>query len=259
MRKSVFNLSILMLLAHSTTMLCWSQPPSQSEPRLFPIAYGGKDDGLPRRLRAQGTITRVSYAASRCGELVFPATLKVKLDTRVPGYNHPFLYLVVSCLHQPAGAEQFLNKRIEINATKQYGKGQPCFFDIKTSEIDSEGVPFYCAEREELLQAIMREPASAQEQTVEFKGMLEPGVSYRALVTRDRVEEWRTLLPLRLPFHHAARIEWLNLKDYPALNKAGTGSHQKRIVFKVVRRETSKVAGQYRWNTTYYCRITAIE
>lgn len=249
-----------MLLAHALTMPCGAQQAAQAGTQLFPITYGSKNDRLPSRLRAQGTITQISYAASRCGELVFPATLKVKLDKRVSGYRHPFLYLVVSCLHQPEGTEQqLLNQRIEVNARKQDGKGRPCFSDFHTSSINSRGVPFYCIEREKLLQSVMREPTSSTTAAVEFKGTLEEGVTYRALVVRDRERQWRTLLPLRLPFHHAARIEWLNLKDYPALNTPEPDSHQKQIIFKVVKREIRKVAGQYRWNDTYYCHIAAIE
>lgn len=259
MRRNVFQLSLPWLLAPALAGLCAAQQATKAERQVFPIVYGHKGDGLPRSFTARGTISRVDYAPPHCGELIFPATLKVRLDGKVDGYRHPFLYLVVPCLYQPDGAEKFLNQRIEITVAKLDEKVRPCFFDIKRSAIDSGGVPFYCAKREELLRALLPDRLSSPTVPIEFAGTLEKGITYRALVVRERAHDWRTLLPLKIPFHHAARIEWLNLKDYPALDKSEPGSRAKQLVFTVVRRETIKVAGQYRWNTTYYCRIVAVE
>jgi hypothetical protein len=259
MNKSIFKLSILLLLALVCTIVSTAQPAPPAEAQSFPITYGSKNDGLPRRLKVRGTITQVSYAPPKCGELIFPATFAVKLDGKLEGYRHPFIYLVVPCLYQPEGAEKFLNRRVEINATKQYEKRQPCFYDIEANHINSKGLPFYCAQREELLQSVTSRQASTTTAPIEFAGTLEQGVTYRALVTCDQQQEWRTVVSLRPPFHHAARIEWLNLRELQPLNRAKGNDCQQRIVFKVVARETNKVAGQYRWNTTYRCRILAVE
>lgn len=261
MRSSVFKLSILMLLAFSLAVLCRAQQTTEAGQRVFPIVRGNSHDGLPRKLIARGTVSRIAYAPPRsCGALIFVATIEIKLDAQVKGYKHPFLYLVVPCLYQPAGAQEgLLNQGIEITATKQDETARPCFFDIKTSAIDSGGLPFYCAKREELLRAAMREPVSSLTEPVEFAGALEKGVTYRALVTRDEAEQWRLVLPLKLPYHHAGRVEWLNLRDFPALNTRPSGALLKRIVFKVTERTIVKVSGQYRWNTTYDCHIIAIE
>ncbi|HEY0386381.1 MAG TPA: hypothetical protein VGC64_10235, partial [Pyrinomonadaceae bacterium] len=75
----------------------------------------------------------------------------------------------------------------------------------------------------------------------------------------DREQEWRTVVPLRIPFHHAARIEWVNLREFPELVKAVGKDCRRRIVFSVIAQETFKVAGQYRWDTTYRCRILRVE
>jgi hypothetical protein len=253
MKKGVFNLSVSLLLALLVIAPCLAQ---QADAQLFHIVYGGKSDSLPEKLSVRGTISRVNYAPPRCGELIFAATFEIKLDSKLNGYNHPFLYLIVPCLYQPEGAEKFLGQHVEVWATKQYEKRQPCFFDIESNRINSKGVPFYCVNREELLKSVT---GSQTVSPAEFEGWLEEGSTYQADVTCDEVEKWRTVVPFRIPFHHAVRIEWTNLSEFPQLNKAKNDDCQRRLVFKVVRRKTTKVSGQERWNTTYECRIIAVE
>lgn len=259
MRKSIFNLSTFALFALSLINPCAGQSALPSERQSFPVTYGNSNDGFPQKLKARGTITRVSYAPPRCGELIFAATFEVKLDGKLSGYDAPFVYLVVPCLYKPEGPERFLNRRVEINATKQDGKRRPCFFDIETNSVNSKGLPFYCAEREELLKTMTRNTSSAEPGPIEFDGTLEEGITYRALVVCDREQELRTIIPLRIPFHHAARIEWLNLREFPQLRKAKNARCQQQILFKVDSKEIIKVAGQKRWNTTYRCLVLALE
>lgn len=259
MRKSLFNISILALLAFSMASLCQAQQATQANTQLFQITYGSETDGLPLRLRASGIITQVDYAPSRCGELIFPATLEIKLDGKVSGYSHPFLYLIVPCLYRPEGAEKFLNQRVDVIAAKQDENRRPCFFDTGKTSIDSRGVPFYCADRKEILKAVAGHPVSSRKEPLEFAGTLEKGITYRALVVFDETQQWRLVASLKMPRHHAARVEWLNLNEFPELSKPSSGSLLKRIVLKVEAKETIKVAGQYRWNDTYYCRIITLE
>ena len=253
MRKGVFNISVSMLLALLIIAPCLAQ---QRNPQMFPVVNGGKSDGLPEKLIARGTISRVNYAPPRCGELIFAATFEIKLDTKLRGYDHPFLYLVVPCLYQPEGTEKFLGQHVEIAATKQYEKRQPCFFDIESNSINSRGVPFYCAKREELLKSVTGSQAVSP---AEYEGWLEEGSTYHASVTCDEVEGWRTVVPFRIPFHHAVRIEWTNLSEFPQLDKAKNDDCQRRLVFKVIKKETTKASGQNRWNTTYECKIIAVD
>lgn len=257
MRNKVFKKSILMLLTFSIIAPCPAQQATQTDPPQFPIVSGSKADGLSQKLAARGTITRVNYSPPHCGELIFAATFEIKLDDKLSGYDHPYLYVIVPCLYQPAGAEKFLNRHVWIMVTKQEEKRQPCFFDVESNRINSNGLPFYCAEREELLKAVVSNSTSSA--PVEFEGWLEKGVTYLTLVACDQEQEWRTVVPLRAPFHHAARIEWDNLSEFPQLNKAKGANCQRRIVFKVFARETVKVAGQDRWKTTYHCHIMAVE
>jgi hypothetical protein len=261
MRRRVFKLSNWTLLALSLACVCAAQQVRPDEQQAFPILRGSSHDGLPRKLLARGVISRVQYAQPRsCGELIFPATVEIKLDEKPDGYEHPFLYLVVPCLYQPEGARAFINRHVEVAATKPDETAQPCFFDIKQSAIDSGGLPFYCARREDFLRALMRGPSSTSTEPVEFAGTLEKGVRYRAEVVRgDETEEWRLSIRLKLPFHHAGRVEWLNLKEFPELAGGPSVAPRKRIIFEVVERTIIKVAGQRRWNSVYDCRIIRVE
>jgi hypothetical protein len=108
-----------------------------------------------------------------------------------------------------------------------------------------------------LLAAFAGVKGALPEEATEFNGGLKEGSTYRAAVVRGQDGEWRTVISLKMPLHHAARIEWLNLKNYPELFQPEPDAHRKRVVFTVIRRETYKVAGQSRWNTVYYCRINA--
>lgn len=93
----------------------------------------------------------------------------------------------------------------------------------------------------------------------EFAGLIQKGPTYRAQITYDKEQGWRTVVKLRVPYHHAARIEWVNLNEYPALDKPSDGTRRQRIVFEMESREVVKVSGEDRWNTTYRCRIVAVE
>lgn len=259
MRKSVCSLSLLLLLTLSLTGMCPAQQATEDDPQTFPIVYGSKTDGLPQKVMVRGTITRISYSPPHCGELIFAATLEVKLDGKLRGYPQRFIYLVVPCLYQPEGAEKFLNRHIEIAATKQNKDGQACLVDIKTGKINSGGVPFYCVDREELLQKIMGNVSATTTEPIEFAGTLEKGSTYRALVTRDQEQGLQLVTPLKLPLHHAARVEWLNLKEFAELGKRSATTQRTQIVFKVVEKKSVKVSGQYRWNTIYECQLITIE
>jgi hypothetical protein len=99
----------------------------------------------------------------------------------------------------------------------------------------------------------------SQQQVVEFAGLIQKGPTYRAQISYDKEQGWRTVVKLRVPYHHAARVEWVNLNEYPVLDKPDERSRKKRIVFELESREVVKVSGQERWNTTYRCRIIAVE
>lgn len=112
-----------------------------------------------------------------------------------------------------------------------------------------------------LLFALLVSSAAGQtvQEPLEFAGLLQKGQTYRAEISYDKEQGWRTVVKLRVPYHHAARIEWVNLNEYPALDKPGEHSRRQRILFEMESREVVKFPGQDRWNTTYRCRIIAVE
>ena len=93
---------------------------------------------------------------------------------------------------------------------------------------------------------------------IEFEGWLERGKTYRALVALDKDLGWWPVVRLKIPYHHAARIEWLNQKDYRELRLAQRRGLRRLIIFEVADIEIYKVAGQRRWNTIYRCRIKEV-
>jgi hypothetical protein len=175
------------------------------------------------------------------------------------GYEHPYVYLVSPCLYRPKGGDTLLNRRVDLTVTKQNENRRPCFFDLGRTRVDSRGLPFYCAAREDLLKAVETRPGATQVVPVEFNGELEKGSTYRARVKCDETGEWRTVVRLKMPYHHATRIDWLNLKEFAELRSAKNPECERRIVFEVVTKKIVKVFGQYRWNTTYECRILSVE
>lgn len=99
----------------------------------------------------------------------------------------------------------------------------------------------------------------SQQQPVEFDGLIQKGPTYRAQISYDKNQGWRTVVKLRVPYHHAARIEWVNLNEYPEIDKPSEDTRRQRVLFDLVSREVVKVPGQDRWNTTYRCRIVAVK
>jgi hypothetical protein len=57
-------------------------------------------------------------------------------------------------------------------------------------------------------------------------------------------------VPLKMPRHHAATIEWENAATFPVLQKRGLRS----IVFRAMS-DTIKMVEKGRWNTVYHCEI----
>lgn len=86
---------------------------------------------------------------------------------------------------------------------------------------------------------------------VEYQGWLEEGKTYRAIVYSDKRRVWSLAVPLKIPFHHAARIEWKNQDKFFM-------SKENHIVFRVISKEVKRI-GRSRWNTTYSCEISNVE
>lgn len=84
----------------------------------------------------------------------------------------------------------------------------------------------------------------------EFTGELEKGKIYRAEIEFDgKYNEWQTIKSLKLPFHHAGRLEWTNIKSFNLLQNS-----KRKIVFKVISKKIYQ-ADRNRWNTIYQAKI----
>lgn len=71
---------------------------------------------------------------------------------------------------------------------------------------------------------------------------------------RDGGWWWNGHLPM--PYHHATRIEWTNVSDFPSLT-GSTTPH--RFTFVMDKRDIVKVPKRREWRATYYARILRVE
>jgi hypothetical protein len=91
-----------------------------------------------------------------------------------------------------------------------------------------------------------------------YRGTLDGYHTYRALVRGDK-ESGLLLVPaLQNAFHYAVRIEWINLSDFPLLEKLHETSGERIIVFSVISDERKQMTEQ-RWNRTLECKIIRLE
>jgi hypothetical protein len=90
-----------------------------------------------------------------------------------------------------------------------------------------------------------------------FGGTLSSGRTYRGMVRADQDFGLSFELPLRILPHHAMRLEWTNLDQFPVLKSLG-GRQQQQIVFRVVSDEVRQ-ASELRWDRTVRLEILLIE
>lgn len=89
-----------------------------------------------------------------------------------------------------------------------------------------------------------------KEKIINFSGELKKGKIYRAEIDFDeKNNEWQTVKRLKLPFHHAGRIEWMNIKSFNFLHTS-----KQKIVFKVISKKVYQ-ADKNRWNMIYKTKI----
>jgi hypothetical protein len=86
-----------------------------------------------------------------------------------------------------------------------------------------------------------------------YSGQLESGVLYELTCPGTELQAELSPPRLRVPMHHAGRVEWSNPDQLATLSRART-----RIVF-IVERVVVERISERRWNTTYHCRVQRIE
>lgn len=98
------------------------------------------------------------------------------------------------------------------------------------------------------------EPANPRDRTPALSLIdLEYDAPYHLVVTREE-GEWVAAERLPMPRHHASRIDWRNLADFPALADA-TG--RLRFTLKIEERAIQRVA-ERRWDARYTAVIVAV-
>ena len=90
-----------------------------------------------------------------------------------------------------------------------------------------------------------------------FAGVLEQGESYRAKAIFRDPPAFEIAPAVKIPPHHAARLEWSNLDKFPALAAQGRGTSLS-VVFRVLSKTVAR-QGSTRWNTEYLCEIRKVE
>jgi hypothetical protein len=93
---------------------------------------------------------------------------------------------------------------------------------------------------------------------VPYEGVLQGGITYRAAVRGDERAGLSLAPPVRMPEHYAVRVEWANLKEFPALKALRAGDGEKLIVFSVIFDEIKQMEVR-RWNRTIRCKLIRIE
>jgi hypothetical protein len=88
-------------------------------------------------------------------------------------------------------------------------------------------------------------------QIFDYEGTLEEGKTYRGIVYSNNRQLLSFAVPLKVPFHHADRVEWVNQAKFFFLD-------ENRIVFQVKFKDTKQMTPT-RWNTTYSCEILNLE
>jgi hypothetical protein len=113
-----------------------------------PVVFGKKDDGLPEKLTARGTITKASLSRA-CGVVFWSGTLEITLRDKIERYPHPKVYVVVNCL-EDNDEKKYLGEDVEVGVSKlypsysQFHDAATFYFESIDNTIDSGGIPFYC-------------------------------------------------------------------------------------------------------------------
>lgn len=97
------------------------------------------------------------------------------------------------------------------------------------------------------------EMKSAEPILLPYQGVLEAGWTYTDAFDHVPAHGLQLSSPWKIPFHHAARIEWANAKAFPILRSIG----RRFITFRVLSKTTQPM-GTNRWNDEYVCEIVEL-
>jgi len=91
-----------------------------------------------------------------------------------------------------------------------------------------------------------------------YEGTVEAGRTYRAVVRGDKELELVLSPRVRLEFHYAYRIEWINLSEFPELKRLHETSGERTIVFSVISSERKQI-NERGWNRSLQMKIVRVE
>lgn len=91
-----------------------------------------------------------------------------------------------------------------------------------------------------------------------YKGTLDAGKTYRAIVRGDKEIELRLVPQLHIEMHYSVGIDWLNLSDFPVLEKLHETRGERTIVFSVINDQRRQMSEQ-RWSRMLEIKIVRIE
>ena len=91
-----------------------------------------------------------------------------------------------------------------------------------------------------------------------FDGRFEKGRTYRTIVLYKTNVGWWPEIPVRILPHHAVRIEWRNLENFPEMAESGAVPARHLAIFRVEDIEITRVSPQ-RWNAIYSCTMLAFD
>ena len=125
-----------------------------------PIVFAKKGDGLPEKMKLQGTIVDLTFDQAGCGIIAWSGTLQVKLTEPIAGYPYDDVFLVLPCFPDfekfKADKALYVNRRVSLEVSKFYPeyrfglikdmKSVPCAYELITNKLDSKKTPFYCTQ-----------------------------------------------------------------------------------------------------------------
>lgn len=94
--------------------------------------------------------------------------------------------------------------------------------------------------------------------TVTYEGELQGSVTYRGSVRWDRASRLSLVPDPRIAEHHAMRVEWTNLRDFPRLRTLRDKTIRQQILFTVLSDEIKQMTA-VRWNRTVRCKIIRLD
>ncbi|MCP5054901.1 MAG: hypothetical protein GY940_47485 [bacterium] len=88
-----------------------------------------------------------------------------------------------------------------------------------------------------------------------FSGLaLEKNKTYKAVLVFNKVSNnWWPVQGLKIPFHHAAGISWINLEKFDVFSDTG---NRVSATFRVVKVDIRKISDHREWTTEYSCDIS---